>query len=230
MAAAGAAAATIAASRGGNTRRLPVTRQERTALLETLEQRVKQFHRDEDIWPFRRPHQPIDFSRLITFALGRDAVSSAVEALRSRTVIEMQWRASERWEAWATTLPSSIHVYFDTDGIEHRLLASVKRGSGVEADRFFLELLAESGGRHFGIEMAGGAPTRVRTVIDDRALITDVIVDLFEGTDAEADVRAAAGAAAGDFRIAAERWLSVVLTSPPPSSRSKRYARFRELE
>lgn len=207
---------------------MPVTRHERIALLEALEQRVKQFHRDEDIWPFRRPHEPLDFSRLVTFTLGHPSVSSAVDALRSRSVIEMQWPAGERWEAWVTTLPSSIHVYFDTDGSEHRLLASVKRGSAMEADRFFLELLAESRGCHFGIEMSGGAPSRVRTIIDDRALMADVLVDLFEGTDAETDVRAAVEGPASDLRVAVDAWLSSVLVAPAPSSRSKSYPRFRD--
>lgn len=227
--AAAAAAGTIAGSPAGNSRRLPVTRLERIALLDALEQRVKQFRRDDDISPFRRPHDPIDLSRLVTFTLGHPSVSSSAEALRSRTIIEMQWPEGERWEAWVATLPSNIHVYFDSDGAEHRLLASVKRGSAVEADRFFLELLAESRGGHFGIEMSGGAPARVRTIIDDREFIADVVVDLFEGTDAESEVRASVAAPAGDFRLSVDGWLASVLTAPAPSSRSKRYPRFRDV-
>jgi hypothetical protein len=207
---------------------MQLTRQERIALLEAIEQRVKQFHRDDDIWPFRRPHEPLDLSGLVTFTLGHPSVSSAVDALRSRTVMEMQWPEGEKWEAWAATLASGIHVYFDSGGAEHRLLASVKRGSAVEADRFFLELLAESRGAHFGIEMRGGAPARVRTPIDDRALLTDVIVDLFEDTDAEADVREAVREPASDFRDAVDVWLSSVLVAPAASPRSKRYPRLRE--
>jgi hypothetical protein len=202
------------------------------ALLEALEQRVKQFRRDDDIWPFRRPHEPLDCSTLITPAIGDVPVASAVDALRSRTVIAMQWSENETWEAWAITLPSGIHVYADTDGVEHRLLASVKRGNAAEADRFFLELLAESGGGHFGIEMRGGAPREIRAGIDDRNFIIDVIVDLFEGTPAEQDIQAAVGttrADSGDFRVEVERWLVGILGAPAPSRRSKRFVRFRDL-
>jgi hypothetical protein len=207
---------------------LPVTRQERTALLDALEQRVKQFRRDDDIWPFRRPHDPLDLARLITFTLGHPSVSPAADALRSRTIFEMRWDTGDRWEAWVATLPSGIHVYVGSDGAEHWLLASAKRGSATEADRFFLELLAESRGRHFGIEMVGGAPARIRTTIDDRVLIVDVVVDLFEGTDAEQDVRDVAGGAAIDFRDCVEQWLASVLSAPAPAARSKRYPRLRE--
>lgn len=206
-----------------------LTRQERIALLEALEQRVRQFRRDDDIWPFRRPSEPLDFSRLVTFTLGHPSTASAVVALRSRTVIEMQWPDGGRWEAWAVTLPSGIHVYLDTDDAEHRLLASVKRGSAVEADRFFLELLAEFRGRHFGIEMSGGAPTRVRTGIGDRTLITDVMVDLFEGTEAEAGVRGMVDVGSADFRVCVDAWLASVLIAPVDTARTRRYTRLREL-
>ena len=204
-----------------------MNRQERLALLETLEQRVTQFRRYQDIWPFRRPHEPLDLSPLIRSSLAsssQTSIGDAVDALRSRTVLEMHWSDIDRWAAWAVTLTSGIHVYCDSGGAEHRVLASVKRGSAIEADRFFLELLAESRGHHFGIEMAGGAPVRVRTPIDDRDLLTDVFVELLEGTDAEDDIRSSAG----DFRVDVARWLSDVLVAPPRSARSKRYPRLRE--
>ena len=54
------------------------------------------------------------------------------------------------------------------------VLASAKRSNPLEADRFFLELLAESRGHHFGIEMSGTAPDRVRSSIGDREFLVDV--------------------------------------------------------
>jgi hypothetical protein len=201
-----------------------LTRQERNALLGTLEQRVTHFRRHEDIWPFRRPHEPLDLSRLIPSPLGTRSPFPVIDALRPRTVLTMQWSEGETWTTWAITLPSGIHVYGDSDAIEHRVLASAKRGNAMEADRFFLELLAESRGQHFGIEMSGGAPSRITTSIADRAFLAEILVDLLEGTPAEADLRSAAG----DFRLDVERWLSAVLVAPPPSTRSKRYPRLRD--
>ncbi|HTI38518.1 MAG TPA: hypothetical protein VL484_13200 [Vicinamibacterales bacterium] len=141
----------------------------------------------------------------------------------------MSWADGGVWEAWASTLASGIHVYCDTDGTEQRVLASAKRGSAMEADRFFLELLAESRGHHFGIEMSGGAPARIRTNIDDRGFIADAFVELLEGTEAAADVSAFSdGSSSSDFREDVKRWLSAVLVAPPPSPRSRRYPRLRD--
>jgi hypothetical protein len=204
-----------------------VNRLERLALLEMLGQRVTQFRRYEDISPFRRPHEPLDLSRLVRSALqsgSHISIADAVDALRSRTVIEMHWSGSDRWVAWAATLPSGIHVYCDSVPSEHRVLASVKRGSATEADRFFLELLAESRGDCFGIEMAGGAPVRIRTPIDDRDLLTDVFVELLEGTEAEAQI----GSGSGDFRVDVAGWLADVLEGPATSARPRRYPRLRD--
>ena len=200
-----------------------MARQARIALLEVLEQRVTQFRRNDTIFPFRRPHEPLDLARLILSALGSD-ISAAIGALRSRTVIEMEWPEGETWSAWVAMLPSGLHVYCDSYADEHRVLASVKRGSAVEADRFFLELLAESRGRHFGIEIAGGAPVRVRTPIPDRAFLGEVLLDLFEGTDVETEIRSNGP----DFRIDVDRWLLGVLVAPPVPGRSKRYRRLRD--
>lgn len=184
---------------------------------------MKQFRRDHAIWPFRRPHDPLDLSRLIQTTLGSNP-PSAIVALRSRTVMEMQWPGGETWSAWVATLPSGIHVYCDSYDGEHRVLASVRRGSAVEADRFFLELLSESRGYHFGIEMGGGAPVKVRTTIADRDFLGDVLLELFEGTEAEADIRSGTV----DFRIDLDRWLLEALDAPPAPLRSKRYPRLRD--
>ena len=56
------------------------------------------------------------------------------------------------------SLASGIIVYCDDDGDEARVLASAKRGNPLEADGFFLELLAETRGQAFGMEMAGMRP------------------------------------------------------------------------
>ncbi|HWK09135.1 MAG TPA: hypothetical protein VNR64_03740 [Vicinamibacterales bacterium] len=208
-----------------------ITRKERIALLDALDQRVKQFRRSDDISPFRRPHDPLDLLSLIPSVLSDLSIASAVDALRSRTVIRMEWPDGGAWEAWVATLPSGIHAYFDTDGTEHRLLASVKRGSAIEADRFFVELLAESRGHHFGIEMHGGAPARIRTSLDDREWLADIFVELFEGTEAEGQIQStASGGVSGDFRVDVERWMADVLVSRGPSARSRRYPRLREAE
>ena len=84
--------------------------------------------------------------------------------LRSRTVLEMLWPGNHVWTAWAIALPTGILVYCDDDGDEARVLASVKRGNQAEADGFFLDLLAETRGQAFGMEMSGSAPERVRTI------------------------------------------------------------------
>jgi hypothetical protein len=80
-----------------------------------------------------------------------------------------------------------------------------------------LERLAESRGRHFGIEMAGPAPDRVRSSIGDREFLADVFVELFEGTEAEASI-----GSGGDFRDHVVRWLEGILTAPPATRRQPR--------
>jgi hypothetical protein len=183
-------------------------RQARVRALEALEARVKQFRGREEIWPFRVPHEPLDLDDIA------DGVPSDV--LRSRTVLRLEW-PDATWELWTIALPSGIFLYCDSDGRESRVLASVKRGSPSEADGFFLERLAESRGEFFGIEMAGPAPTRVRSSIGDRDFLADVFVDLFEGTQA-LPVQSA------DFRIDVAGWLDRVLTAPPAVRRQPRVA------
>src|SRR6266702_1035806 len=135
-------------------------RQRRLQALETLEQRAKQFRGREDIWPFRVPHEPLAF----------DPAS-----VQPRVVLRLDWPGSA-WELWSIALPSGILLYGDSDGRESRVLASVRRGSPAEADGFFLERLAESRGAHFGIELSGPAPDRVRSTNGDREFLTDIFV------------------------------------------------------
>ena len=73
--------------------------------------------------------------------------------------------------------------------------------------------------------MSGGAPTRVRSAIEDRSFLVDFFLNLFEVTHTEDSVRRAlpdedAGttmqremesAAGSDFRLDVERWLSHVM-------------------
>src|SRR5919106_5666689 len=160
----------------------------RARVLEALENRVKQFRSREELLPFRVPHEPLDMRALIEEALLDYPGTIAAEDLRSRTVIRFEWNDGSSWDAWVITLSSGIFVYCDSSHDETRVLASLKRGSPDEADRFFLELLAESSVEHFGIEMAGGAPDHVRTAITDRQFLTDIFVELFEGTHAERSI------------------------------------------
>ena len=202
----------------------------RTRVLEALESRIKQFRSREELMPFRVPHEPLDMQALIDEALLDYPGSLQPADLRSRTVIRFEWDDGSGWDAWVITLPSGIFVYCDSSLDESRVLASVKRGSPEEADRFFLELLAESPGEHFGIELAGGAPDRIRTAISDRQFLTDIFVELFEGTAAERSIQKSAEARMKDFRTDIERWLDRVLIAPTPSKARarKRVKRLRD--
>ena len=202
-------------------------RQHRVRVLEALELRAKQFRSRDGIWPFRVPHEPLDLDEIIERALDGEGHLDP-ESLRSRTVLAMIWE-EHTWELWVLTLPSGILLYCDSDGSETRILASARRGNPAEADGFFLERLAQSRGRDFGIEMAGPLPQRIRSSIGDRDFLADVFVELLEGTDAEATLgdhdghesRAAASAEA-DFRAVVVAWLKDVLTAPPPGRRQPR--------
>lgn len=177
-------------------------RQARVRALEALEARVKQFRGYEALWPFRVPREPLGLDDLVE-DFGVEASS-----LRSRTVLSLAWRDGSRWDLWTIALPSGVAVYCDSDGGERRVLASVRRGNPLEADGFFLELLAESRGGHFGIELFGSAPGRVRTSLADRDFLTDVFVELFEGNEAESSIPRTKGE---DFRESVGRWLAGVL-------------------
>ena len=186
---------------------------------------------------FRVPHEPLLLDALIDEALAGSGGFLEPGDLRTRTVIRFEWTDNGTWDAWAIALPSGVTLFCDFDGDETRVLASVRRGSQEEADRFFLELLAESRGEHFGIAMAGGAPDHVRTAIPDREFLTDIFVELFEGTAAERAIhrlvaeRPPHGGAGGrDFRSEVARWLDAVLIRPTPSkARRRRIKRLRDV-
>jgi hypothetical protein len=196
-----------------------IVRQRRVRVLDALELRVKQFRSRDELWPFRVPHEPLDLETIIETALAEEDGWIQPDSLRSRSVLKLEWDGGDAWELWVITLPSGLHVYCDADGEETRVLASVKRGNPAEADGFFLERLAETRGRHFGIEMEGAAPDRVRSAIGDREFLADVFVELLEDADAGDKLRSPAAA---DFRADIVRWLAEVLTAPPPGRRQPR--------
>jgi hypothetical protein len=198
----------------------------RARVLETLERRSRQFRTREDLWPFRVPHEPLELEAIVDEALAEDAGRFDADTLRSRTVMQLSWHGGGLWDAWVIALPGGITVYCDGDGEETRVLASVRRGSQAEADRMFLGLLAESAGLHFGIELAGDPPDRVRTGITEREFLIDFFVELFEGTPAEHALRGALASsnapppspeptvAGSDFRTDVDRWLRSALRQP----------------
>jgi len=198
-------------------------RELKVRVLEALESRVKQFRTREELYPLRVPHEPVALDDVIGDALGDDASGFDERGLRARTLLRLDWTDGSVWEAWVIVLPSGVKLYCDSGEEEARILASGGRNAGDDSDRLFLELLADSGGWHFGIEMSGGAPARVRSSLTDREFLTDVFVTLFEDAGAatagiRADVAAALGerdmttAAGGhDFRTDVARWLDRVM-------------------
>jgi hypothetical protein len=204
---------------------MPPPRQLRLRVLEALEARVKQFRTREAIYPLRVPREPIPLDDVIRQVLPEDYAEFDLLTLRSRTLVILEWE-DVRWEAWVITLPSGLKLFCDSDPGETRILASGGRNAGDESDRLFLNLLAESGGEDFGIEMSGGAPARVRSPLTDRAFLVDVFVNLFEVTRAEDSVHHAlaadpsedtslemelATAGGSDFRLDVARWLDRVM-------------------
>jgi hypothetical protein len=193
-------------------------RQLRLRVLEVLDARVKGFLRREELWPIRIPREPLLLERMIDEALRGEGGTLDPLALRSRSLLRFEWPDGSQWEAWVIVLPSNLKLYCDTSNHESRVLASGGRNEGDGSDRIFLELLAESAGEHFGIGMAGGAPSRVRSALRDRGFLVEFFVNLFEVTGAEATVRAqledrTAHAADGkhDFRADVEAWLDGAL-------------------
>ena len=193
-------------------------RQLRLRVLEALERRMKQFIRREELWPLRIPNEPILLHTVIEPALQDEAASFDPASLRSRPLLRLEWEEGSVWDAWVIVLPSGFKLYCDSTEDEDRILASGGRNEGDESDRIFLELLSESAGRHFGIEMAGGAPSRVRSSIADRAFLVHVFVNLFEVTETEDSVRQQledVGATrdvtpdGSDFQADVEQWLDL---------------------
>ena len=200
-------------------------RQLRLRVLEALEDAAKQFRTREELFPIRIPREPIRLDDLVERALGDDHRSFDPASIRARTLLRLEWDDGSLWEAWVIMLPSQLRLFCDSGAEETRVLASGGRNAGDETDRQFLMLLSESAGETFGIEMAGGAPTRVRSSIEDRAFLVDVFVNLFEVRAMESEIRRDLDERAAelapdarletdqkgmDFRIDVERWLELV--------------------
>jgi hypothetical protein len=201
----------------------------RLRALEALERRAKQFRSHENVWPFRVPHAPLALDDVLDDALADEPAPLPPDALKTRTVIRLTFLPDggadgHSWEAWVISLPSGVMLYCDDDGEELRVLASAKRGNPLDADGFFLELLAETHGHAFGMEMADTVADRVRASIADRDFLVDVFVDLYEGTAAERQLRTSDG---GDFRADVERWLARVWV-PAPAKTVRRQPRRRD--
>jgi hypothetical protein len=190
-------------------------------MLEALEIAAKQFRTRDDLFPIRIPREPIRLDDLIERTLGADAPRFDPAALRARTLLHLEWEDGSAWDAWVVMLPSQLRLFCDSGDDETRVLASGGRNAGDATDRQFLTLLSESAGDTFGIEMAGGAPTRVRSSIADREFLVDVFVNLFEVRGMEAAIRQDLAERSGpaprdltldgtDLRLDVERWLELV--------------------
>ena len=190
-------------------------------MLEALELEAKQFRTREELFPIRIPREPVSLDDVIERALGDEAPRFDPSTLRARTLLHLEWNDGSAWDAWVIMLPSQLRLFCDTGAEETRVLGSGGRNAGDETDRQFLTLLSESAGETFGIEMSGGAPSRVRCSIVDRDFLVDVFVNLFEVLGMEAAIRQELdehGVDRGrelnldgaDFRLDVEAWLEVV--------------------
>jgi hypothetical protein len=193
-------------------------RQMRVRVLATLERRARQFRSRKDIWPLRVPREPIPLDDVIREALPDDHRRLDPITLRSRRLLSLRWDDGSAWDAWVIALPSGLKIFCDWNGEENHVLASGRRDAeGVDTDRYFLELLAESAGEHFGIATSGVPPSHVRSSVDDRSFLVDVFVNLFEVAGTEASVRedlTALGHAShhsADFREDVDKWLEAVM-------------------
>jgi hypothetical protein len=180
-------------------------RQNRVRVLQALEESVKHFRTRQDLWPLRVPREPVSLDDLLARTV--DGPSFDPLTLRTRTLLWLEWPDGATWELWVIALPSGLKLYCDTGGGETRLLATGRRDSEIETDRHLMELLSESAGEHFGIEMDGGPPARVRSNLEDRALVVEFFVNLFEVLEMEDEVRAIVEDRRGDFRLDVEHWL-----------------------
>ena len=186
-------------------------RQNRVRALQALDRRVKAFRTRDEVWPLYVPSEPVSMDGVVRQAL--DGMAFEPLELRSRSLIWLAWPDGETWELWVIALPSGLKLYCDTGSDETRLLATGRRDSEIETDRLFLELLSESGGAHFGIEMAGPPPSRVRSSLNDRELLIDFFVSLFEVEHLEEEIRGLV-AASDDFRNDVATWLEGALKRP----------------
>ena len=181
-------------------------RQNRVRVLQAVDQAIQQFRTRQPLWPLRVPREPLSLDALIARTIA-DARFDPL-TLRARTLLWLRWEGGETWELWVIALPSGLKLYCDTSAGETRMLATGRRDSEIETDRLFLELLAESGGEHFGIEMSGGPPAMVRSPLEDRALVVDFFLTLFEVLGMEEEIRHVVGDRHDeDFRVDVERWL-----------------------
>ena len=183
-------------------------RQHRVRAQQALDRRVKAFRTRDEVWPLYVPSEPVAMEEVVAQAL--DGASFDLHTLRSRTLLWLAWPDGETWELWLVTLPSGLRLYCDTGSDETRLLATGRRDSEIETDRLFLELLAESAGGHFGIQMAGPPPSRVRSSLEDRDLLIDFFVTLFEVEGLEEEIRDVVPRS-DDFRNDVALWLERVL-------------------
>lgn len=180
-------------------------RQNRVRVLQAIEGAVQQFRTRQELWPLKVPAEPLSLDSLVDRTVG--GVRFDPSTLRARTLLWLRWDTGDAWELWVIALPSGLKLYCDTGGGETRMLATGRRDSEIETDRLFLELLAESAGEHFGIEMSGGPPSMVRSPLSDRRLVVDFFLNLFEVLGLEEEIRALAGGRHDDFRLDVERWL-----------------------
>lgn len=177
-------------------------------VLQALERTIRQFRTREELWPLRVPAQPLLLQDVVRQTLDpRDARLFDPQALKSRSLLHLTWDDGSTWELWIIPLANGIKLYCDTSHDESRMLASGRRDSEIETDRLFLELLSETAGEVFGIEMAGGPPARVRSTLE-RPQLLDFFVHLFEVAGMEEDIRAAVGGRAADFQTDVETWLT----------------------
>ena len=197
-------------------------RQQRLSVLEALERKARGFRTDEDLYPLRVPREPLPLEQVIAQALPDGHRSFDLLTLRQRTLLHLAWDDGSTWELWVLVLPSGLKLFCDSGEEETRVLASGGRHASGETDRQFLRLLSETGGQQFGIEMSGGAPSRVRTSIQDRDFLVEIFVHLFELAGAEESVREylahqpiqqpdPALNDETDFRADVERWLAYAL-------------------
>jgi hypothetical protein len=152
---------------------------------------------------------------LIRRALEHEAARFEISTLRSRTLLHFRWDDGAWWELWLLPLRSGMELFCDSTPEESRVLASGRRDSEIDTERLFLELLAESAGDVFGIEISGGAPSRVRSSIDDKPQLVEFFLHLFEVAHMEDDVRTEKADSSlprrSDFREDVERWLEKVM-------------------